>query len=99
MISTSSPFGAGRLVTGGRPAGNYIGILAKDRETLIALIRSFVGVFIIGRAIPLLEIRTPCCGEYKCYKLEVDIPVNDVGPCPCGNWFIRYEEQPLRVIW
>ncbi len=71
-------------------------IRAYDREALKAFIRS---VKSLGRrGAPVLEIVLPCCGEIRRYRQEIDLPVNDV-LCPCGNWFIKYEEQPLRVVF
>ncbi|KKM68909.1 hypothetical protein LCGC14_1456190 [marine sediment metagenome] len=74
---------------------------ADSREVLKSFIwwfrsvRSLHGV----RGLPLLEARLPCCGEVRRYWQEYEIPSNDVGPCSCGNWFIKYREQPFQVIF
>ena len=96
---TSSPFGAGQAsFTGGPPAQpTTYAIYADNREVLKAYIRSLSRLGKHGA--PLIEITMPCCGEHKVYQQELNIPVNDVGPCPCGNWLIKYKEQPFQVVF
>ncbi len=81
---------------------------ADDWETLVCyVIRTIVTLGAMGgmglikiRAVPgapALAIEMPCCGEIRSWQKTYQIPVNDVGPCRCGNWFIRYRHQPLQV--
>ena len=44
------------------------------------------------RALPF-RVSLPCCGRVREWPSINDIPKGDVGPCPCGNWFIRYTEK------
>ena len=39
---------------------------------------------------PDLHIALPCCGRVREWDHIEDVPDHDVGPCDCGNWFIRY---------
>ncbi len=71
------------------------GVHAFDREVLKRFIRSFIANW-GRRGAPVLRIAMKCCGEVVRYEREIDIPVNDVR-CPCGNWFLKYDEQPFRV--
>ena len=77
---------------------NY-SVYADNREALKNYIRQFIGSFAVIPHAPRLEITMPCCGMRRVYRREIDIPVNDVGPCPCGNWLIKYKEQPFQVMF
>lgn len=70
-------------------------VYADDREALKAFVRSVTRWG--QRGTPVLEIEMPCCGERRRYMREVEIPVNDVR-CLCGNWFLKYDQQPFQVF-
>ncbi len=75
-------------------------VYANDWETLVSYISLVPSMFGIRRfGVEALEMKLPCCGETRSYKHTYEIPTSDVGPCKCGNWFIRYREQSLRVVW
>lgn len=66
-------------------------IQADNVGALRSFAESFLRAFGGRVGAPYLEITMPCCGERKVYKREADVPESDVGPCPCGNFFIKYK--------
>lgn len=64
-----------------------IAVSAPTRQDLIDVVGSVTNVYPPTLA---LRIVLPCCGRVREWPNADDIPDHDVGPCPCGNWFIRY---------
>ena len=73
------------------------GVYADDWETLSRWIQMAPILFGGRREAPALTVTMPCCGEKRVWRYAHQVPVNDVGRCACGNWFIRYREQYLKV--
>ncbi len=71
------------------------GIKAPNRQALVAILKQPIITNIYPLAAPVSPLRVvlPCCGSVREWLTPHDIPEDDVGPCPCGNWFIRYEEK------
>jgi len=65
-------------------------IAAPNRRELVAVLTQPLPAAIHGA--PLLTVTLPCCRNTRVYPTAADIPAANVGPCPCGNWFIRYTE-------
>ena len=61
-------------------------IAADDWITLVSMLHNTGS---IPKA-PALQMLLACCNVKKQYQYPYQIPIYNVGPCVCGNWFIRY---------
>jgi len=70
----------------------YTGLLATSRKALLQA-KEQIRAPVRMAGWPDLMICLPCCGQVRAWPRYEDLPDYDVGPCECGNWFIRYTER------
>ena len=67
----------------------FITLMSPNREALIQWLNSY------GKG--ELRVAMICCQRTITFLDSDSIPYGDVGPCKCGNWFIKYTDKKVPI--